>query len=553
MSLLPKRIQLILILLFPALLCRSQSAMLDSIIGKTGRERLPGFSVRVLKDNQPIYEYSCGMANIRKQIPMSPRSVVDIASVSKQFTAYGIFLLESRGKLQIEQEIHTFLPELPDFGSPITIRHLLSHTSGLRDYPDFIYLLNESTKHNLSYQRMVSFLKSQHELNFQPGTQFCYSNTGYMMLSRIIEVVTGKTYAEFMQEEIFTPLQMTHTFVNEGSLSEQSDGTTNYALNTTKTKATRGHAHRDVIGATGIYTSIEDLSKWNKWFYEHESGLNYSPVIARMETSFTLNDGSPVHYGGGLLLKEYRGKQVVEHSGGWGEYLTQYRRFPSENLTIIVTTNSTLDSPFDICDKLSNALLTFNEQLPESQVHSCYPLEKLNGVYLSEDNVIRHITAIDPQHIMVLNATKTNQLRYVLVASECLENNDTTLFFQDSCGGILEYIHRQDSTREFIWNKGAYFQNRHHYLYNEPAQVIPEKRIKGHYYSPELDLAIRVRYNYLRHEYVFILYSWMRVPLKPIAKDVYQLEGETYLVRFRKNGLFLGNDWIYNLKFYKQD
>lgn len=542
---------LTVLLLFPVL-CSGQHQYLDSVLKKEGRNRLPGFAVRVLKNNKTIYEYSCGQANIRKHIPLSSASVVNIASVSKQFTAYGIYLLEERGLLKTDTEIHSYLPELPDFGTPITLRHLLGHTSGLRDYPDFISLLNESTNHNLTYPKMVGFLKEQHELNFQPGSQFCYSNTGYMMLARIIEVVSGKSYATFMQDEIFRPLNMTQTFVNEGIVNEQPDGTTNYTLNTKKTRASKGRSHRDVIGATGIFSSIEDLTKWNRLFYEHENGLHPSSVIAKMETSFSLNDGNSVHYGGGLLLKEYRGKHVIEHSGGWGEYLTQYRRFPEENITIIVVTNSMLDSPFDICDKISNVLLRFSEELPAANIPGCYPLEKLKGTYLSEDNFIRYVEVPDEQSLIIRNATKSNQSRYVLVGSDCITSDSVSLFFQDSCGNLLQFNCTSDSTSGFIWNAGAYFQTRHTYIRYPQEEVKPEKRIKGHYYSPELDLTIKVRYNRQRKEYVFILFPWMRVSLKPVAKDVFQLEGETYLIRFTGNTLIFGNDWIYNLKFFRQ-
>jgi hypothetical protein len=345
---------------------------------------------------------------------------------------------------------------------------------------------------------------------------------------------------------------MTQTFVNEGIVNEQPDGTTNYLLNEKKTKASKGRAHRDVIGATGIFSSIEDLSKWNRLFFEHESGLKTSSVIAKMETSFLLNDGTSVNYGGGLLLKEYRGKPVIEHSGGWGEYLTQYRRFPEENITIIVVTNSMLDSPFDICDKISNVLLKFPEELPQANVTACFSLQKLNGAYLSEDNFIRFIEASDDKTLIIRNATKTTQSRYTLVGSDCITNDSVTLFFQDSCRNLVQFNCTSDSTAEFIWSAGTYFQNRHTYIRYPKENVKHEKRIKGHYYSPELDLTIKVHYNRRRKEYVFILFPWMRVSLKPVAKDVFQLEGETYLIRFKGNTLIFGNDWIYNLKFYKQ-
>jgi len=268
---------------------------LDSLLTCTKREHLPGFAVRILKNNEVIYTNQCGFANTRKEIPMGQTSIMNIGSVTKQFTAYSIYLLEERGLLLTSNEIHTYLPELPDFGHPITLKQLLAHTSGLRDYPDLISLLNLSNNHNLQYPEMVDFLQTHKELNFNPGTQFCYSNTGYMMLATIIERVSKLSYAQFLRQEIFDPLNMKTAFVNEGVLNEQADGTSNYLINEAKTKAFKSRAHRDVIGATGVYCSLEDLTKWNQLFVNHETGRNRSAVIAKMETGFTLSDGSNCH------------------------------------------------------------------------------------------------------------------------------------------------------------------------------------------------------------------------------------------------------------------
>lgn len=524
---------------------------LDSAIMRTGREKLPGFAVRVLKDNKTIYEYACGQANIRKRIPLSVHSIVNSASVSKQFTAYGILRLEQEGKLRLDDNIRTYLPELPVFSDTITIRQLLAHTSGLRDYPDFISLLNESSNYNLSYERLIDFLNAQHELNFPPGTHFCYSNTGYMLLARILEVRSGMSYASYMQRYIFDPLHMDDTYVNEGVITHQSDGTTNYKLNAKKTRAKRARSHKDIIGATGICTSISDLSHWDSIFYLHESDRHTDSILAAMEKSFTLNDGTPCHYGGGLLLKHYRGRKVIEHSGGWGEYLTQYRRFPEEGITVMVVTNSMLDSPFEICDKICNHLLSFPDTLiPEVHPPSCVPLDLLEGIYLSEDNFIRQVCAALPGKIILGNHASNAKATYYLQRSECLDTV-STLFFEDSCGNRLVFTVGRDTS--FLWSQSTYFETQRTY-YRFPPVIPQENLIQAqHYYAPEPDMTVRIRYSKQRGEYVLILYPWLRFSLKPIANGVYQLENETYLIRFKKNGFVFGNDWIYNLTFFRRD
>jgi CubicO group peptidase (beta-lactamase class C family) len=524
---------------------------IDSLILKTNRGKMPGFAVRVLKNNEVIYEGQCGYANIAKRQPMSPSSVVNLASVTKQFTAYAIFLLEERGQLNTTDDIRKYLPELPDFGTPITLKQLLAHTSGLRDYPDFLSLMNQSTNHNLQYSELVQFLQTHRELNFKPGERFCYSNTGYMLLARVIEKVSGNSYCTFLKNEFFDPLDMDHTFVNEGILNEQSDGTTNYTLHRCKTKAKKSRAHRDVIGATGVFSNLEDMTKWNRLFYEHESGIKRSGIIAKMETAYVLNDGSSCHYGGGLLLKQYRGKKVIEHSGGWGEYLTQWRRFPTENITIIVVTNSQLDSPFELCDKLSNLLVSFNDSVLPESLDAPLKLSDFDGTYISEDNIIRHVVTDSTQsHLRIYNLTKSTYNNYSLNRIETLADQRTGLFFVDSVNNLLVLTIGNDGANQLIWNMGTYFQVKR--TYSEVAPFVQVNRqFAGKYYVPEMQRTVRIRYSKIKKKLVFVLFPLVRYDLIPRGNSVYQIEGETYLLRFTDKGVLFGNDWIYNLQFTK--
>ncbi|MES2555500.1 MAG: serine hydrolase domain-containing protein [Bacteroidota bacterium] len=524
---------------------------LDSLLNQPHRGRMPGFAVRILKNNEVIYTTQFGMANTRKKIPMGQTSIMNIGSVTKQFTAYSIYLLEERGLLLTTNDIHTYLPELPDFGHPITLRHLLAHTSGLRDYPDLISLLNLSNNHNLQYSEMVGFLQTHKELNFVPGAQFCYSNTGYMMLATIIERVSNLSYAQFLKQEIFDPLEMKTAFVNEAILSEQSDGTTNYLINEPKTKAFKSRSHRDVLGATGVFCSLEDLTRWNQLFVNHETGGKRSAVIAKMETGFTLSDGSNCHYGGGLILKNYRGERVIEHSGGWGEYLTQYRRFPAKGITIMIVTNSLLDSPFEICDKISNLLIGFDDQIhPEPLQFEGLSLAEMDGTYLSEDNIIRHVTGDDSSHrLRVYNSGKTIYSTYSLQTIESLADQTTGLFFSDSAGNELVFHVLNDNTKQFIWYAGTYFQTKRIYTSVAPfTELTPA--FQGSYYSKEMNRTVRVKYNRRKQELVFVLFRLIRYRMKPVGQSVFQVEidDDPYIIRFVDDTIVFGNDWVYNLK-----
>ena len=535
----------------PATAQEFRKEALDSLLKQPERKRMPGYAVRILKNNEVIYTAQYGMANIRRKIPMGQASIMNIGSVTKQFTAYSIYLLEERGLLLTGNEIHTYLPELPDFGHPITLKHLLAHTSGLRDYPDMISLLNLSNNHNLQYSEMVKFLRTHKELNFAPGEQFCYSNTGYMMLATVIERVSGMSYAQFLEQEIFGPLEMKTAFVNEHIMSMQSDGTTNYLINEAKTKAFKSRSHRDVIGATGVFCSLEDLTRWNQLFVNHETGISRSTIIAKMETSFGLSDGSNCHYGGGLILKNYRGERVIEHSGGWGEYLTQYRRFPGQGITIMIVTNSLLDSPFEICDKISNLLIRFNDQdHPEPLQFEGLSLGEMNGTYLSKDNIIRHVIGNDSTHnLRVYNSGKTVYSTYTLQNVESLADQTTGLFFADSAGNKLVFHVLKDNTKQFIWNAGTYFQTKRVYTAVAPfTELTPA--FEGKYYSKEMHRTVRVKYNRRKQELVFVLFRLIRYHMKPIGQSVFQVEidDDPYIIRFTDNAFVFGNDWVYNIE-----
>lgn len=528
---------------------------LDSLFSCTKRTNLPGFAVRILSGNEVVYQFQCGNANIRKHIPFTQQSVSNIGSVTKQFTAYCIYLLEERGKLRTTDSIHKYIPELPDFGYPITLKQLLAHTSGLRDYPDMMALINRSTNNALKYEAMMAYLSKHNELNFAPGEQFCYSNTGYMLLASVIERVSGKSYAAFLQEELFDPLEMKTAFVNEGVWDPKLAQVQDYRVDNARKHAAKCHPYRDVPGATGIWCSLEDLAKWNRLFVDHERRKRTSDIIARMETPFSLNDGSNCHYGGGLILKNYRGERVIEHSGGWGEYLTQYRRFPSEGLTILIFTNSTMDSPFEICDKISNLLISFDDKaVPEPAFTEGFTLSEMNGTYISPDNIVRHIRGDDSLHqLRVYNFSKTVCNVYTLQSVESLADQTTGLFFRDSSGNELVFHFLADSTKQFVWYAGTYFQTKR--IYTAVADFnYMDANFTGHYISRELNRSVRIRYNCKQQKLSLILYRLIRYPLEPLGQNVYQvsIDDDLYLLRFNEDGFVFGNDWVYNLHVKKK-
>src|ERR1700744_2877749 len=276
----------------------------------------PGCALGVYRGGQIIYEKGYGLENIEENVPISPKSVFDIGSTSKQFTASSILLLEKEGKLSVEDDVHKYIPELPDYGKKITILNLLNHTSGLRDYLTLFDIAGVNVDSVTTDEDALALITRQKGLNFAPGSEYLYSNTGFFLLSVIVQRVSGKTLRDFAEENIFSPLQMTHTqfrnnhrmLVPERALAydekEKKDG---FRLNV---------SYFEQTGDGAVHTTVEDLLKWDENFYSGQDGGKI--FLADQQETAKLNDGKKLNYAKGLAVSDYRGLRIVSHGGSWG-------------------------------------------------------------------------------------------------------------------------------------------------------------------------------------------------------------------------------------------
>lgn len=321
----------------------------DQTFRKWNTPNSPGCAIAVVKDGQIIYEKGYGMADLRHGVPITPSTVFHFGSNSKQFTAFAIFLLEEEGRLQLTDDIHQYIPEMPDFGKTITIQHLLDHTSGLRDYLELLVFAGWNFFEDLVTKDMgLKFVTRQKRLNFNPGDQFMYSNTGYMLLAEIVARVSGQTFAEFTRERIFTPLGMTNSrFVDDhhvivknyaASYSPPVEGTYyEYPVNFSS------------VGEGGLYTTVEDIVKWDQNFYDITVG---SPsILDKMHQKGILNNGQLSSMSAGLIVTDYKGRTLVYHGGDIAGYHAQIAQFPDERFTIITASNTAELTSVDLINK----------------------------------------------------------------------------------------------------------------------------------------------------------------------------------------------------------
>jgi len=314
----------------------------DAVFAQWNRTDSPGCAVGVYRGGVVEYARGYGMGNLELGVALSPRSIFDIGSTSKQFTAMSIMLLARDGKLSLDDDIRKYVPELPSYGKTITIRHILTHTSGIRDYLTLWGLAGIDDADLTTDDDALALIARQRELNFAPGEQWLYSNSGFFLASVIVKRVSGKTLARFAAERIFGPLGMTHTRFNDDHMAVIPDRATGYAPRDSGGWAT-AMSNFEQTGDGAVQTSMEDLQRWDENFYTGTVGG--AETLATMQKTAVLNDGKPQTYALGLMVDRYRGLRSVSHGGSWAGYRAELLRFPEQHLSVACLCNLARTNP----------------------------------------------------------------------------------------------------------------------------------------------------------------------------------------------------------------
>ncbi|HKT48500.1 MAG TPA: serine hydrolase domain-containing protein [Candidatus Acidoferrales bacterium] len=309
----------------------------DEVFADLAKPGSPGCALAAARDGKILYEHGYGLANIEENVPIAPTTIFDIGSTSKQFTAASILLLEKQGKLSVRDDIRKYLPELPDYGRKITILHLLNHTSGLRDYLTLMDLAGINTDSVTTDEDALEIVTRQKALNFDPGAEFLYSNTGFFLLSVIVKRVSSKTLREFAGENIFEPLGMAHTQYRDDHTALIPNRAMAYDWNEKKHAFTLDVSYFEQTGDGAVHTSVEDLLKWDENFYSGQVGGQ--AFLAEIQEPGKLNSGKTLDYAKGLMVGNYRGLRTVMHGGAWGGYRAQLLRFPDQHFSVVCLCN----------------------------------------------------------------------------------------------------------------------------------------------------------------------------------------------------------------------
>lgn len=350
----------------------------------------PGVAVAVVKDGKVVFKKGYGSANLEYGVAITPKTVFQLASVSKQVTAFAVYLLEKQGKVSLEDDIRKYIPELPDHGKTVRIKHLLSHTSGVKDQASLLSLAGWQSGDVTTTAHVLKMLGRQKELNFEPGSRFMYSNSGYTLATEIVKRASGQSFAEYAKANIFTPLEMNDTQFYDDFERVVKNRADSYSLanGTYKKKALTD----STVGASNLYTTAEDMAKWILNF--ETATVGDADLIKRFNEPSLMNNGEravytvssngrPIHHAKGQNNWNYRGLHLMSHGGHAAAFRTFLGRFPEKRLAVVALSNDENYQNFDTSIKIAEFYLKDDLQpAPDKNVASAQnkPSEKPNNI-----------------------------------------------------------------------------------------------------------------------------------------------------------------------------
>ncbi|WP_299767328.1 serine hydrolase [uncultured Dokdonia sp.] len=434
-----KIFKILFILLFvTSLSAQNVTSTFDQLFQKKYPSDGPGATVLVTKKGKVLYRNAFGKANLENNIVMHPDHVFEIGSITKQFTAVSILMLEEEGKLNVQDKLSKYLPNYPN-GDQITIHQLLNHTSGIKSYTA-MEGLNAFGKIDKSPIEIIDYFKDE-PVDFQPGEQWEYNNSGYIVLGYIIEKVTGKTYEDFIQQRIFDVLGMKNSYYGDKAriIKNRASGyqpTAQGFRNAMQISMTIPYA------AGSLMSCVDDMFLWHKAIIDNT--LISAKSKAKAHTNTFLNNGKPTNYGYGWQINELNGKQSIEHGGGIFGFVTQGVYVPDEDIYVIVLTNANGNSPQDITLKLASMVMDTPMFTNTTSVNlSQKQLQKWTGTYEFENDVLRFVTLEGDQLYSQREGSEKISISPL---------DDHTFIFEDS---FTTYIFSKENGK-----KKAVFKNR---------------------------------------------------------------------------------------------
>lgn len=316
-----------------------QAVRADAVLAEHARAGEPGIVAVVVRDGAVVYRGALGLASLEQLTPLTPQSVLDIGSVSKQFTAFAVVLLEARGRLSLDDDIRKHLPELPEFAQGVTIRNLLQHTGGLREIYNTLMIGGWQSGDAMMQEQAVRLVLAQPALQFAPGSEHLYNNTGYMLLAEIVARVTGEPFASWMHDNVFTPLGMSRTVIMHRLGQVIRGSADSYAGGDSGDNGfVRVYDNSTIQGAGGIYSTVDDMAQWIRHWNQPVVGTR--ALLERMQERTVLTKGDTLAYALGVNVGSVRGLRRIQHGGSSAGFRSSLIILPEAGGGVIVQSNN---------------------------------------------------------------------------------------------------------------------------------------------------------------------------------------------------------------------
>ncbi len=468
------------------------SHRIDGLFNEWNRPNHPGGAVAIMIGDEVVYDQAFGLASLEYLVPNTTSTLFNVASVSKQFTAMGILLLEAQGKLSLDDPIKKHLPDLPAFGEEVTIRHMLHHTSGMRSLHAMLEMAGWRGDDARTDEDLYRFILRQKDLNFTPGAEYLYCNTGYILMAEIIERITGQDFATWTREHIFRPLGMHQTYVEDQYNRVVRQNATSY-YHEGEGQFARAVEYWGYVGSGNVHSSTGDLLRWLRNFKQTEA--DWSPLFQRLQTRGVLNGGDTISYAFGVTVNTFGGHKQIQHGGSIGGYRSVAATFPELDLSVVILANfssasvgAKLNGILDVLvEKKDVSSKPVKKQVEtEPVVMSGAQLTDFAGYYWQEGDGYS-------RHLYVQNDTlwydRGNDNRSALIPI-----GDRTFGMENFAFDYINvrFKHSEDGAMAMYFHQGE--EEPTVFLSYEPVQMTTAfmAALEGAYYSPELDTHYRI-------------------------------------------------------------
>lgn len=448
----------------------------------------PGYSIIITKKDSVIYKRNFGSSDLDKKTPITETTIFDIASASKQFTGMAIAILEEQGKININDKIIKYLPDLSESMSDITVYQLVHHTSGIRDWPTLFALKGWQPEKPLSLDDIYEIIKKQESLNFTPGTEFSYSNSNYNLLAKIVEAVTDTSFESWVQNNIFVPLAMENTYFVKNSNLEENIVANSYYFDGNEYIPFANNLN--AYGSSSIMSSTADMLKWLTNFNSKILGGNVA--INKITQKGNLNNSKTIDYAYGLYLTEIKGKKAYYHDGAWGGYRSGTVFFPEDSVGVVFLSNNGTLIPRKILNDISEIL--FGDETGTKTKESVSTEQEINdeffalcaGKYQQVDDKDCYLTFFKEGDEYFINMYNKNYKLYA--------KSDSVYFVKEAKAEFVFHLRNGEVNSHTLEQNGnSYVALR--VVEDEKEVNINYDKLTGTFYSSELDVNYEVRFE----------------------------------------------------------